>query len=419
MTMTRARPFLMWFFPLLFFAYQFILRLWPGLMMPKIMEQFSINASHFGLLAAFYYFGYAGMQIPIAALLDRFSSRAILFIFAVMCGLATLVFTYTDNFYLALFTRFLVGVGSAAGFLSVSKVVSEWFPAKKYATMIGLSFTFGLMGAIYGDKPVSLLIDTYGGRNVATILAIVAIIIGLASYFSLRSPRNKKTLAQKESFKIANFKFLFSSPVIWYLALANLLMVGSLEGFSDVWGVPYLTATYHLAKGDAAGFISFVFVGMLLGGPLLALLSKKLGTYTIIAACGMGLMLAFILLLWGNHYNSLFLYGLFFAIGVLCCYQVIVFAAGSELVAPQNLGVTVAFLNSINMLGGSFFHTTIGKAMDLFWTGTLDNNNLRVYDPQVYKYALSIIPLCALIGAVIICLVGSKKKQAIQIPVEG
>ena len=34
-------PFFMWLFPLLFFAYQFILRLWPGLMMNQIMDQFS------------------------------------------------------------------------------------------------------------------------------------------------------------------------------------------------------------------------------------------------------------------------------------------------------------------------------------------------------------------------------------------
>jgi len=59
-------PFFMWLFPLLFFAYQFVLRLWPGLMMHQIMEQLSIDASHFGILAAFYYYGYAGMQIPTA-----------------------------------------------------------------------------------------------------------------------------------------------------------------------------------------------------------------------------------------------------------------------------------------------------------------------------------------------------------------
>lgn len=52
---SKYMPFVMWLFPLSFFAYQFILRLWPGLMMQQIMGQFSIDASHFGLLAAFYY----------------------------------------------------------------------------------------------------------------------------------------------------------------------------------------------------------------------------------------------------------------------------------------------------------------------------------------------------------------------------
>ena len=126
-------PFFMWLWPLLFFAYQFILRLWPGLMMHQIMNQFSIDASHFGLLAAFYYYGYSIMQIPVAILLDRFSARRIIFIFAVLCGLATLTFTYTSNFYLALLSRFLIGVGSAVGFLGVSKVLSEWFPKAQYA----------------------------------------------------------------------------------------------------------------------------------------------------------------------------------------------------------------------------------------------------------------------------------------------
>ncbi|WP_026069467.1 MFS transporter [Legionella tunisiensis] len=74
-------PFVMWFFPLVFFTYQFILRLWPGLMMSQMMTQFSIDASHFGLIAAFYYYGYSSMQIPAALLLDRFGARYIVGVF--------------------------------------------------------------------------------------------------------------------------------------------------------------------------------------------------------------------------------------------------------------------------------------------------------------------------------------------------
>ncbi len=399
----KYTSYVMWLFPVLFFAYQFILRLWPGLMMHQIMEQFSIDASDFGMLAAFYYYGYAGMQIPVAILLDRFGARLILFVFAMICGVATLMFIYTESFWLAVVSRFLIGAGSAVGFLGVSKVVSQWFPKDEYARMISLSFTVGLMGAIYGGKPVNMLIEAYSWQQVALTLAVVSMVLGLGALLMLREP--KTTTVKSEPFRWTNLRELLSSPVIWALALANLLMVGALEGFADVWGVQYLMTAYGIAKGDAAGLVSFVFFGMLFGGPLLATIARRVGDYPVLATAGLGMALAFGLLFMNTGYNWWLLAGLFFTVGLLCCYQVIVFAAGSNLVAPQNLGVTVAFLNCINMLGGSFFHTSIGKLMDLFWTGNLDVEGLRVYDLQTYQYALSIVPVCAVAGAALIYVV--------------
>ncbi len=399
-------PWLMWALPLSFFAYQFILRLWPGLMMHQIMEQFSIDATAFGMLAAFYYYGYAGMQIPVAILLDKFTPRYVVFAFALLCGVATLIFTYTTHFYLALLARFLVGAGSAVGFLAVSKVVSEWFPKAQYARMIGLSFSFGLMGAIYGGKPVSALIEAHSWHQVALSLAAVSMAIGLTAYLVLRSPENAPHGQEEEQYHLGNFKAILTSPLIWFLAISNLLMVGALEGFADVWGVQYLVNAYGLEKGDAAGLISFVFIGMLFGGPFLALLSKKFGNYPVIAGCGFGMALAFAGLLLGQGHHPWMLTLLFFLVGVMCCYQVIVFAAGANLVAAANLGVTVAFLNCINMLGGSFFHSIIGRAMDLFWSGAVAADGVRIYELQAYKSALAIVPIAAVIGAVMVILVG-------------
>ena len=400
-------PFLMWFFPLAFFAYQFILRLWPGLMMQQIMAQFSIDASQFGLIAAFYYYGYAGMQIPVALLLERFGPAYIVFVFALLCSAATLLFTYSSHWYLACLARFLVGAGSAVGFLGASKVVSEWFPSSQYTRMIGFTFTIGLMGAIYGGKPISVLIALYQWKNVAVTLAAISIVIGCGAYFVLRGQHNEASDPLSDTtIKLSDCKTILSSAAIWLLALANLLMVGALEGFSDVWGVPYLMTAFAISKNSAAQLISFVFYGMLLGGPFLALCCKKLGHYTVIALCGFGMTFAFTVLLLSESYHEWLLASLFFSIGVMCCYQVIVFAAGGALVKSQHLGLTIAFLNSINMLGGSFFHTVIGRLMDTFWTGALSSDGLRQYSLSAYHYALMLIPVSAAIGAVIVCVLG-------------
>lgn len=404
-------PFVMWAFPLAFFAFQFILRLWPGLMMQPIMQQFSIDATHFGFMAALYYYGYAGMQIPAAILLDRFQARYIIFLFALICGLATLLFTYSTNWYLACFSRFLIGAGSAVGFLGVSKVISEWFSKDYYTKMVGFSFTIGLLGAIYGGKPISLLTETYYWKTIALILALVSLLLGFGALLILRSKTIKECDKNEASLKLKDFKTLLLSPTIWLLAIANLLMVGSLEGFSDVWGVPYLMSAYDLSKSDAAQLISFVFIGMLFGGPLLAFCSKLMGNYAVITLCGIGMALIFTLLLTTNDYHWNLFASLFFVIGLLCCYQVIVFATGADLVRPQYLGVTVAFLNCINMLGGSFFHSIIGHVMDFFWSGELSAEGIKRYSVTAYQSALLVIPLCAIIGAGMVTFLGLKLRK--------
>ncbi|MCE2716138.1 MAG: MFS transporter [Pseudomonadota bacterium] len=396
----RILPYLMWLLPLSFFTYQFILRLWPSLMMQQIMQQFQIDATGFGLLASVYYYGYAGMQIPIAILLDRFGARCVVCICAVLCGLATLLFTYTDNWILALISRFIVGVGSAAGFLATSKVISEWFDGKYYAQMVGFSFTVGLLGAIYGGKPVSLLVENFGWQHVAFVLAFVSIGIGFLTLLFLKT---KKTKTKNEpSLRMKDFKKLLRSSTIWFLAIANLLMVGPLEGFADVWGVNYLMQVTALSKSDAAGFVSYIFVGMLFGGPLLAAFAKRTSNYTIISVCSAGMVAAFLWLLFVNsQLNTYTLSAVFFVVGILCCYQVLVFASGSELVSASMLGLTVAFLNCVNMLGGSFFHSTIGWTMDQFWTGEM-LDGIRVYTVSSYQKALLIIPVAALIGGIMV-----------------
>jgi len=396
-------PFFMWLFPLYFFAYQFILRLWPSLMMQPIMEQFQIGAMSFGLMASVYYYGYAGMQIPVALLLDRYDPRRVIFGCALVCGIATAVFNDTDNWYLALISRFLIGAGSAAGFLSTSKVISQWFPKESYARMVGFSFTFGLLGAIYGGRPVSMLVEYYGQNFVAYGLALTAVMIGLISYFFLRSPMyTQDTHEVERAIHLKGFKQLLSSPFIWILALANLLMVGALEGFSDVWGVNYLMTVYHLSRSDAATLVSFIFVGMLFGGPILAFFSKRWGNYLIISFCGFGMAAAFLELILIHIEHIYFLGLIFFIVGVLCCYQVLIFAAGNSLVEPSLLGITVAFLNCVNMLGGSFFHTVIGFVMDMTWTGKLNISGVRQYTEFSYECALITIPLAAIIGAMMV-----------------
>ena len=244
--MSNLHPWVMWFFAVLFFGYQFIMRVFLGLCVPEIMEKFQIDATDFGLMAALYYYGYAGMQIPIAILLDRFGPRRVVSLSCFTCTVSIFLFYWTDQWILALLARFLIGAASAAGFLGASKVISLWFPYRLYARMIGLSFSLGLLGAVYGGMPVSHLISLYGWENVLLIIGTVGLILTALLAITIK-PYHVSFLHQEPSF-FKSFKSLLTVPSILLMAGANLLMVGPLEGFADVWGVPYLMQLYSFEK---------------------------------------------------------------------------------------------------------------------------------------------------------------------------
>ncbi len=427
---SRFIPWLMWAVSTLFFAYQFIMRLAPGLVMPELMQKFSVDASEYGIFAAIYYFAYSGMQIPVALLLDRYGPRLVISVAAFACSLGTLLLIYAELWSMALLGRFLIGAGSAAGFLGASKVITLWFNTKNYSKMIGLTFTFGLLGAVYGGKPVGTLITLYGYETVLATVGYIGLFITTLIYLLVRSPdlparsyhvdsnASETEMTQFDAGDtvhvplITRLMAIVTNRKILLLALANFLMVGSLEGFADVWGVPYLMTTRGLLKADAAQLVSIIFVGMLFGGPLLAYLADKLrSNYWVTSASGILMGLIFIILLsFSLHLSLVTSYILFFIIGILCCYQVLVFSIGVSLVPKQLSGLTVAFLNCINMLGGSFFHSLIGQSMDFFWNGALENG-IRVYDSHAYTYSLSSIAITAIFGGCLVLLISRGKRS--------
>jgi predicted MFS family arabinose efflux permease len=349
------------------------------------------------------------MQIPVALLLERFGARYMMSVFILLCTLGVWIFTCTHDFYWALLGRFLIGAGSAIGFLGVSKVVSLWVAPRHYARMIGLSFSVGLLGAIYGGRPLSAWIESAGWQSVAHHLTLCCACLAVLNWTLLRAPVHQDASCPQAGFDRSALVAVLGSTKLWWLAVANLLMVGSMEGFADVWGVPYVMFFYHLSQPDAAGMLSLIFAGMLLGGPLLAALASRCGHYVVIAGCCFGVVLVFVYLFLVPVYHAYILASLFFILGIFSCYQVIVFSVGASLVPPSRLGVTIAFLNCMNMLGGSFFHTVIGYTMSCYeQVATTPGTSL--YGIDAYHHALALIPLGALLGALMVCGMGLARR---------
>ncbi len=395
-TISQKKYIGLWCLANLFFAFQFILRLSAGILREDIIQKFSVDAASFGTLAGYYYLGYSGAQIPLGIMLDRLSFRFVTSIAIATAGIGTLTFVTTDNWNLLLFGRFLIGAGSGVAFLSVAKITTTYFEEKYHSLLLGFSFTFGLIGAVFGATPMQLLFDQFGYNDTFNMLALIAFL--LAGAMLLFGKIDDTQTSNTNNIFSSVIKLLLN-PKILLIGISGGLMVGSLEGFADVWAIPFFSQIFAMSKNESRTITSFVYIGMCCGGPLLALSASFLRSANfMIFLTGTFTIVVFLILFYLSPLSLTSSAILMFFLGILCCYQVLVFTVVSSQVKASDAGLAIAVTNCINMSFGHFFHSVIGNALQNNWNGAVNEAGSALYTADNFIYALAIIPICCFIG---------------------
>lgn len=402
MNRIKLKIWMLWFFAVLFFSYQFVLRLTPGVLIDDIMVKYDISASVFGLIISFYYIGYAGMQIPIGILLDRFGVRYVVAASAIICVLGNLPILFSNYWVIELLGRLLIGVGSAAGALGAIHVVRMHFPHRHMSKMIGFTVTLSLFGAIYGKSINRFLVESFGLEQSIIYLSIPGIIIALSMLLFFRNTDKQQTGIVQHYSVLSSLKIIFKNNNIIWLAIAGALMVGPIESFADIFGEPYLVTVYNFTPSDA-GYLtaSAIYFGFCIGAPLLAAIADRFNChYVINITCGIVMTAAFHLMLEQMITGYRMMYMITFIIGIMSAYQVIVISSVSELVPANLIGTAIAVVNMFNMVAGMIFNTAIGRLLDNYWTGEIINGK-RIYSEVAYSDALYILPVALMFGSII------------------
>ncbi len=378
-----------------FYAFQYILRVCPSVMLGSIMQKYGINASNIGEFSAAYYMGYALMHIPIGLMLDRMRIKWVIAgsIFISVAGLLPLALS--DSWALSVIGRFMVGAGSSGAILSVFKVTRMYFSDHWFSRMLGVSVTFGLFGAIYGSTPVDRLSQTTGWENVLLIFFGVGLVMILAVMFG--TPKDTQTNKLSHDSIGKQLYTVLSNKRVFLTALFAGLMVGPLEGFADVWAVSFLETVYGYERAVATSLPPVIFLGMCLGSPLLAAIAEKYKAYygvTLLSALGMAIIFVLLLTLKLNFYVVGIL---FFLTGMLSAYQVLVMYMNSKNADERYSSLVTSLTNMIVMAFGSVFHFMITRIMNVFWDGKVVEN-LAIYEPLSYTYGIAIIPVMLVIA---------------------
>lgn len=315
---TSLTTWMIWIIASVFYAYQYVLRVMPNIMLGDIMAHFQIDAVTFGQFSGVYYIGYSLMHLPIGIMLDRFGPKKImsLCIILTVIGLSPLVFA--DHWMYPIIGRFLIGIGSSAAILGVFKIIRLAFKEAQFPRMLSLSVTIGLMGAIYGGGPVNYMRETFGYEAVVYLFAAMGIILALATYLIVPN-----ILEKPKSTIRSDIREVLTNPRVISCCVFAGLMVGPLEGFADVWGTAFLKQVGGFDSAIASRLPSMIFIGMCFGSPVLSFIADKTGSYlkTIIGS-GIAMTLGFILLLICPLTSSLISMN-FVVMGICCAYQIL------------------------------------------------------------------------------------------------
>lgn len=399
LSISSNKTLFLWVLANIFFAFQFILRLSVGILREEIIQNFTVDSASFGTLAGCYYLGYACAQIPFGILLDSFSFRLVTSCAVAIATIGTIIFITTNTWNVLLFGRFLIGVGSGSAFLAVTKITKSCFHIKYHSQMLGFSFSFGLLGAVFGATPMQYMFDQFGYNKVFYILISIGIII--ASTMLLFGKINEKIHDTAKTNTLHSIIRLMLNPQIILIGISGGLMVGSLEGFADVWAIPFFNQSMGFNKADSTTITSFVYVGMCFGGPVLTTIARIIRSPNLtIFYTGIATILIFIVLFCipKDNCNLAIYIILMFCLGILCCYQVLVFIITADSVEEHSTSLAIAIINCINMSFGYIFHTVIALALTMNWNGEYKNDGSLLYLHDNFVFALSIIPICTFLG---------------------
>lgn len=272
---------IVWFCCLIFYLYEFFLRTFIGTLAAKIIPSLSLNSEEFALMGAAYYIAYSFMQIPVGFLTDKFGAKKTVISATLLCACSVFLFSIAHGFWMAFLARFLMGLGSSFGFVTLLVVITNWFAQKKHALMIGLSQFLGTMGPLLAAGPLATLMKTtsLSWRGLLLRLAALGVSFSVFMLFLFRSkPRNalEHHIVIERPTKLLNqLKMLFKNKQAWMVAFFSALTYESIDFLGAMWGTYYLQS--RGLSLEAAGYtISFGWLGFAIGCPLVTLISEWL-----------------------------------------------------------------------------------------------------------------------------------------------
>ena len=268
---------------------------------PALVSDFGLGAAETGFLASVYFLVFAGAQIPIGVLLDRYGPRLVQSVLLVIAVGGATLFGNANSFAELLVGRAMIGLGVAASLMAGLKAIVVWFPREQVAFVNGGMIMLGSLGAVTATAPTDWLLNWIGWRSLFEVLTIATLATAGLIYFTVpKSDRSSK--GSVASGKPLTLRSIFLDPRFLRIAPLSATCIGSSWAMHSLWAASWLA---DVEGFDRQGVISQLFtmaIGISLGALLLGTLAHRLrkrgvATEVLLSVFGALFMLAELVLI--------------------------------------------------------------------------------------------------------------------------
>lgn len=408
----KLQPWLVVFSAALFFFFEFINMNSFDAFNDALRQAFKVDALAISNMSAMYFYANVLFLIPAGLLLDRFSTKKLLMTAMTVCIISNFVFAHSDSFLVAKLCRFVTGMGSTLCLLSCALLTSRWFPPRHAALVMGLVVTMAMLGGVVAQQIVGLTPILGDWRHViAAISGLGILFLIIIALFVKNFPREVARLQQESQEKLhmagfwRSFGLALSNPQNWIGGIYSNLLALPVIVLGALWGKDYLMTVHGLSADQAANVTSMIFIGTLIGSPVMGWISDQIKRRRMPMVLGaIFTCLTMIVILYNRHLSYSELMTGFFLLGLLSGSQVITFAVVME-VNPRHVTASSESLSAtIIMSCGAIFQPLFGYIMHEYWDGKI-SNGIPVYNLASFHHAMLILPIAFAVSIVMAMLI--------------
>lgn len=250
-----------------------------------ISAELGLDAANLGLLTSVYFLVFAGAQIPIGALLDRFGPRRVQSVLLVVAAGGAALFGTSTGFLELLIARAMIGIGVAAALMAGLKAIVTWFPRERVALINGYMIMLGAMGAVTATAPAEWLMNYFGWRSLFELSAAATLATALLILLAVPE-RWPPTRIPRTPLKLSA---IYRDPRFWRIAPLSASCIGSAWSLQGLWAAPWLTDVEGLNRETLITQLFLMATGICAGALLLGTIADRLrrrgiATETLFAA---------------------------------------------------------------------------------------------------------------------------------------